>query len=798
MLLKKITLITSAVLTTLCIASIASAAPYSGEQMSFKQPDGTSINVKVYGDEFYQRVESLDGYSLIRDDKTQWICYAELDSTKSELVSTGIRYPSNTRSGSLNITKGLTEKSSVISKKAKAEQDRHSWSKILKEASQSAQSRKAAQAAQAKKGSTGTSVGILSAPPPSSVTGLTILIDFSDQQATIPVANLNNMLNQTGYTGYGNNGSIKDYFYDMSGGALTLTNNVIGYYRASKTKAYYDANENSGPKACELINEALAALDATNNFSTLTKDSKNKAISLNVFYAGSPSWGWNKGLWAHAWKLSSCNKSYIGDGVTFDTYCISPITNDPSIRTTCHETCHSVLGYPDTYDYGDDSSGTGNFDIMSDTLNDKNPLPIDPYMRNIISGFGTATSLNNVTPATIITLTANSLNSYIYRKPNSTTEYFMLESISKTGRRNGMPGSGLLIWHIDENVTTGNDNQPHYKVSVEQADGLNHLENNTNSGQQEDFFYAPNKTSFNPDTTPSSKWWDGTRSNLSIENINANGTQFKLYPASPANFRMTARANMIVEFSWDSLAAGTTYAIYRKYHGTTNDPVKIVETEETVETVSTSYGSYDYYVAVVNSSGDRISGFTPPINVEAYVPAPSNFSLTSRTDLTVNFSWSSAGSGKRYAVYRKYHGSASDPEKLTETTNTAASVSTLNGSCDFFVAIVDSFGNRISSYSSSVTVDVYLSAPSNFAANISDSYTNFTWNSLTGATRYGIYRRVNGSTADPTLVAQTPYTYKLVNNVEGTYDYFVAAVDPNGGGNRISSFSSAQTVTYNP
>jgi hypothetical protein len=119
MLLKKIMLFMSAILISLCIASIAFAAPYSGMQMSLKQPDGTSVSVKMYGDEFYARMESLDGYSLIRDDKTQWICYADLGSTKSEFVSTGIRYTSNTISSNLNVAKGLTEKPSVITKKPK-------------------------------------------------------------------------------------------------------------------------------------------------------------------------------------------------------------------------------------------------------------------------------------------------------------------------------------------------------------------------------------------------------------------------------------------------------------------------------------------------------------------------------------------------------------------------------------------------------------------------------------------------------------------------------------------------------
>ncbi len=48
---------------TLCGVSVW-AAPMDGEEYRLKQPDGTYVDVKVYGDEFYQRVESVDGHTL--------------------------------------------------------------------------------------------------------------------------------------------------------------------------------------------------------------------------------------------------------------------------------------------------------------------------------------------------------------------------------------------------------------------------------------------------------------------------------------------------------------------------------------------------------------------------------------------------------------------------------------------------------------------------------------------------------------------------------------------------------------
>lgn len=57
-----------------------------------EQPDGSSVDVKVWGDEFHVRVEGLDGYTLARDPSTGFICYARLNADSTELVATARIY----------------------------------------------------------------------------------------------------------------------------------------------------------------------------------------------------------------------------------------------------------------------------------------------------------------------------------------------------------------------------------------------------------------------------------------------------------------------------------------------------------------------------------------------------------------------------------------------------------------------------------------------------------------------------------------------------------------------------------
>ncbi|MDD1735983.1 MAG: metalloprotease, partial [Methanothrix sp.] len=60
----------------------------SGERLTFSQEKGPDVELKVFGDEFYSRYESLDGYSMVYDADLGLFCYAYL--IKGEFVSSGV------------------------------------------------------------------------------------------------------------------------------------------------------------------------------------------------------------------------------------------------------------------------------------------------------------------------------------------------------------------------------------------------------------------------------------------------------------------------------------------------------------------------------------------------------------------------------------------------------------------------------------------------------------------------------------------------------------------------------------
>jgi hypothetical protein len=72
--------------------------------------------------------------------------------------------------------------------------------------------------------------GPLAAPPKRETVGkyvgLCVLVQFPDVPATILPEDVSAFCNNKGYGGFGNRGSVRDYFEDVSAGRLQYTNTV--------------------------------------------------------------------------------------------------------------------------------------------------------------------------------------------------------------------------------------------------------------------------------------------------------------------------------------------------------------------------------------------------------------------------------------------------------------------------------------------------------------------------------------------------------------------------------------------
>jgi len=537
------------------LSSLAAfGANYDGEKIELMQPDGTIVIVKGYGDEFYGRFESLDGYTLIRDCDSGQMVYADLSDDTFDFVPTDVVYDHRNPTdpnhpafvarmlarsrfedearGTRNGHGPALRKHLDLNKEAirqKRQQRRHELGLDTK--------------TQPSEGAGEVTFEALAteaaAPLSGDIIGLTILVDFSDSPAGgITSLDVNDFCNKIGYNTNGNNGSVRDYFYDISGGNLEYTNIVTAYVRVPHTKAYYreggngDCTDGYGYTK-DLVKDAIrGAIDLGYDFSSLTRESPyNRVKCLNIFYAGgTDGCGWANGLWPHR---SSINNWRSPNGTIFHDYQMTNIGTSLTIKTFCHENGHMMCDWRDYYDYGNDginSKGLGSYCIMSGG-NSKNPPPPNAYLR-IKSGWLAPTVINDMLWGTELTAPEDPFDlsvvptCYKYEKPGSTNEFFLIENCQKNGRRANIPDSGLMIWHVDTSSGTSNEYQDmtpskHYRVSLEQADGMYHLET-SGSGYTDDLFHAGNNEAFGHNTLPDSKWWDGSNSGLYISEISSN------------------------------------------------------------------------------------------------------------------------------------------------------------------------------------------------------------------------------------------------------------------------------------
>ncbi len=544
------------------ISGVVEAAPFA-RKIPFVQPDGTSIVLWGQGDEFRAIFETLDGYSVVFDKTARAYRYARLSSDGRALESTGVLVGKGDPLA-LGLAKHLRDDAQTVLKLARSRQA--TWEKGMNVAKRWSDLKAArrAQDAALKSG------GVTMAPPGSTTVGnklgLTLLIDFEDDQATVPQASIDGFCNGDNYTGYGNNGSVKKYFQDNSGGMLIYSNVVTVYIRIPNSlhpKAWYnDTSKDAGEQANYLIRDAIEIMKAMTNynsailptFNNLTVDGGNNVVAFNVFYAGDNGGSWAMGLWPHSWSLVVVGaQSLSPGGKQLDKYQVTNIGSSLELGTFCHENGHMLCDYPDLYDYDYDSvGGAGMFCLMGYGGDGGNPVQICAYLKRA-SGWAPATvelDASSVLTASVSSSGTNFNRFYRFQKPGVATEYYLMENRQIAGRDANLPGGGVAVWHIDE--LGDRDNQSlvpnslhqNYEVTLVQADNRWHFENYQNSGDANDLYYSGNSAAgyvnrIGSNTAPNSSWWDGSNSKLSMQDFSVKGATMTFNVASALAMEVT-------------------------------------------------------------------------------------------------------------------------------------------------------------------------------------------------------------------------------------------------------------------
>jgi immune inhibitor A len=379
------------------------------------------------------------------------------------------------------------------------------------------------------------------------MSGVLLAVDFDDNEAVTLLAHYDDMLFDP--EGYPDDitKSMRRYYHEVSyydptalagldvegevyGKARSDPTDWVDWIRAPKSYKYYTSgNYGFGryPRnAQKLTEDAVAAADPYVDFSAFTTYEGSEAgvsgtfvSALFVVHAGPGAevTGSRDDIWSHSWVTSE--PILTDDGVYVYRYIM--MAEDSPMGTFGHEFGHT-LGLPDLYDYDGSSAGVGMWSMMSyGTWADDGHTPVhmDAWCK-IRAEWVSPTVITDTATVDIPQAEDNATSYQLWTNSSGTIpEYFLVENRQKVLFDAYLPGDGLLIWHIDDNVDNNND-EAHYHVALEQADGNLDLENWNNAGDNGDPF--PGSTgnhTFDDNSTPNSKTYDGSASGVAVTKI---------------------------------------------------------------------------------------------------------------------------------------------------------------------------------------------------------------------------------------------------------------------------------------
>ena len=492
------------------------------------------------------------------------------------------------------------------------------------------------------------------------VVGLTILVDFPDDQATTNynAAAIDNMMTQVGFKGFAGFGytaigSLRDYFraasnqrFDFVCNAFNISTDYnnggdnTGYYRAPLSKTNYTVHHETA--FFGVVSNALAAVQAQGfDFGTLTTNSHGDVVGMTVLYASTNYAAPGPAAQYMDWRppTNGSTPFFTANGVSFRWYAISEVIQSvlpwPEINTASHECSHMLAGWWDMDGRTETGNGNGPFCVMScgGGGNPQNPPLPSAYLRSMLGWIDIVDIASNTPPVDAL-LTSARTTCYRYRNPDNTNEYFLVELRDDGDALSA--GYGLAIWHVDESSVMmsdyyGTTNTPdkHCRCQLIQADNKMALENAVDSGSMDDLYFSPNADRFDDYTSPSAHWWNGSNSCFAISQISSRSPalRFTINPFvlnasrtvrgltnTPFSYALQTRAGIPFTLSATGLPAGLALV----GNTITGTPTS-AGTSNVLLTANTGASSYTYplTIKIANSAMPAIDS---PLNIAVTFP----------------------------------------------------------------------------------------------------------------------------------------------------------------------------------
>ena len=516
-----------------CLVPALSAAPARKGLLNLLQPDGTTVQAYLAGDENGHLVLTPDGCSLMQDAEGWW-CYARYDFY-------GHRLNTGEHAGDPD-TPGEVIAAS-----------RHIPYNLIRQR-RAARIRRATplhreQLARTRSGENGSVSRVL-----------VILAQFQDLSFSYSREDINRLLNGDSAT------SARSYFNAQWEGNRTFQFDLSNIVTLPESYAYYGKNgdDNFDLQPELMILDACKALEGTVDFSVYDNDGDGEVDRVFVFYAGpnEAELAGNNYVWPHQWYLVDAGHTYRTNGVLINNYaCTSELTYDDrshtsftalaSIGTFCHEFTHT-FGIPDLYDTDEEEESISGYaealwrsiDLMDagNYNNDGKTPPNYSAVERWFFGMSDGTPLaKRDEEYTLSPVEKN--GDFFYLQTDNPGEIYLFECRQNKGWDTHIGGSGLLIYHIDfsESVrdrwlslNNVNNDPEHQCVDLIEPDPdarREYQKNRRNSDAilalaSHAFWPFDDASAYSCDTDPAFTFWSGESSPLGLTRIrrNANGS----------------------------------------------------------------------------------------------------------------------------------------------------------------------------------------------------------------------------------------------------------------------------------
>ena len=252
-----------------------------------------------------------------------------------------------------------------------------------------------------------------------------------------------------------------------------------------------------------------------------------------------------------------------------------------------------------------------------------------------------------------------------------------------------------------------------------------------------------------------------------------------------------------VNITWNAVKNAPQYAVYRKTNGGGWQRIGTTTSTSYKDTTTNSGNSYIYTVRILDKDGRFASWFdetgVSPTSGGTYA-TPKLQSVTNTAN-GVNFIWDPVPGARHYRVFRRTNGGGWQAIALSVTGNSYLDRSvTPHTTYTYTARVVNDAGQIVSGFESpGLEIRYYPCANPNFTLTSTKEGMQITWNGVSGAGCYWIYRKNNGSWVHIGTTTGTSYVDKQV--VSGK-DYTYAVRCMSADGKAFLSWFNEKTATY--